>query len=125
VRSAPMTIADQDGRIICERCLVADRPHTRLRGLLGRRALSRDEGLLLRPSPSIHTWFMRFPIDAVFLDAQLRVIGVAPDLAPWRMAARRGARAVLELAAGEAARRRLDAGASLVLLDVHGVPHAS
>lgn len=124
MRSALTTITDADGRVICERCLVADRPHTRLRGLLGRRELPRDEGLLLCPSPSIHTWFMRFPIDAVFLDAHLRVIGVAPDLAPWRIAARRGARAVLELAAGEAARRRLEAGASLVLLDGTGTAHA-
>jgi uncharacterized membrane protein (UPF0127 family) len=125
VRSVLTTITDADGNVICERCLVADRPHTRLRGLLGRGALSRQEGLLLRPSPSIHTWFMRFPIDAVFLDADLRVIGVAPDLAPWRIAARRGARAVLELAAGEAARRRLEAGASLVLADGPGVAHAA
>jgi hypothetical protein len=120
-----LTITDAEGNVICERCLVADRPHTRLRGLLGRSALAREEGLLLRPSPSIHTWFMRFPIDAVFLDADLRVIGVAPDLAPWRVAARRGARAVLELAAGEAARRRLTTGAALVLTDGQGLAHAA
>jgi uncharacterized membrane protein (UPF0127 family) len=125
MRSALATITDADGNIICERCLVADRPHTRLRGLLGRSALSREEGLLLHPSPSIHTWFMRFPIDAVFLDADLQVIGVSPDLAPWRVAARRGARAVLELAAGEAARRRLEAGASLVLMDGQGLAHVA
>jgi uncharacterized membrane protein (UPF0127 family) len=68
---------------------------------------------------------MRFPIDAVFLDADLRVIGVSPDLAPWRVAARRGARAVLELAAGEAARRRLETGASLVLADAQGLAHVA
>ncbi|MDQ1727529.1 MAG: uncharacterized protein QOK14_1574 [Frankiaceae bacterium] len=125
MQSALTTITDAEGRVICERCLVADRPHTRLRGLLGRRELAHDEGLLLRPAPSIHTWFMRFPIDAVFLDAHLRVLGVSPDVAPWRVTARRGARAVLELAAGEAARRRLEAGASLVLLDGKGALHAS
>jgi len=125
VRSALTTITDAEGRVICERCLVADRPHTRLRGLLGRRELARDEGLLLCPAPSIHTWFMRFPIDAVFLDGHLRVIGVSPDVVPWRVAARHGARAVLELAAGEAGRRRLEAGASLMLLDSDGAPHAA
>src|SRR3954469_9794326 len=104
------------GRVICERCELADRPHTRLRGLLGRRDLPAGEGLLLRPSPSIHTWFMRFPIDVVFLDADLRVLDVVPRLGPWRMAARRGARAVLELAPGEAARRALQPGDTLELL---------
>ena len=52
---------------------------------------------------------MRFAIDAVFLDRDLRVLDVAAGARPWRMAGRRGARAVLELPAGEAARRRPDA----------------
>ena len=60
--------------------------------------------MLLRPSPAIHTCFMRFPIDAVFLDRNLQVLGVTPSLSPWRWARRRGARAVLELGAGEAGR---------------------
>lgn len=123
MRSTPTTVTDARGRVICERCVVADRPHTRLRGLLGRRTLGRDEGLLLHPSPSIHTWFMRFPIDAVFLDAQLRVLGIASDVAPWHVAGRRGARAVLELAAGEAVRRDLETGTTLVLVPGLGDDH--
>src|ERR687887_277481 len=71
-----------------------------MRGLLGRGGLERGEGLLLQPAGSIHTFFMRFPIDAVFLDRGLRVVGLAPELAPWRLAARRHAHSVLELAAG-------------------------
>ena len=66
--------------------------------------------LLLMPAPSIHTFFMRFPIDAVFLDGDKRVLKVAPDLPPWRAAAAKNSRAVLELAAGEAARVGLVAG---------------
>jgi uncharacterized protein len=98
---------------VCERCLVADNPLTRLRGLLGRRELALGEGLLLRPAPSIHTWFMRFPIDAVFLSHDLRVVAVEPDLRPWRMRGARGARAVLELPAGEAGRQGLEVGLEL------------
>ena len=75
---------DARARVVCERCVVADRPHTRLRGLLGRAQLEAGEGLLLKPTPSVHTCFMRFTIDAVFLDAQLRVVSVAPALRPWR-----------------------------------------
>ena len=103
-----------DGRAVCERCLVAETPLARLRGLLGRRELGRDEGLLLRPASAIHMWFMRFPIDAVFLDRELTVVGIAPHLKPWRAAARRGARAVLELPAGECERRGLSPGDRLV-----------
>jgi uncharacterized membrane protein (UPF0127 family) len=55
-------------------------------------------------------WFMRFAIDAVFLDAEGRVLRVAADLRPWRLAACRGAKAVVELAAGECARVGLAPG---------------
>ncbi|MEA2217709.1 MAG: uncharacterized protein QOJ35_335 [Solirubrobacteraceae bacterium] len=98
------------GRAICERCVVADRPLPRMRGLLGRRGLASEEGLLLRPAGSIHTHFMRFAIDVVFLDRELRVIDVRHAIGPWRMARRRGARAVLELRAGEAQRRGIAVG---------------
>ena len=60
--------------------------------------------------------FMRFPIDAVFLDREYVVVKVVPNLAPWRFAAGRGARAVLELPAGAAERARLTVGESLVIV---------
>jgi uncharacterized protein len=60
-------------------------------------------------------WFMRFAIDAVFLDADNRVLRIAADLRPWRVAGRRGAKAVVELAAGECARVGLREGDMLVL----------
>ena len=108
-----ITIEDRGGRVVCERCRLADGPLTRLRGLLGRRELPPGEGLLLRPAPSIHTWFMRFPIDAVFLDAELEVVAVRHGMPAWRAAGQRGARAVLELAAGEAARHGIEPGSRL------------
>jgi uncharacterized protein len=104
-----------DGLVVCERCIVADSPLPRMRGLLGRRNLSSDEGVLLRPAGSIHTFFMRFPIDAVFLDREQRVVRVVPNLRPWRTAGVRKARAVLELAAGEAARVGMTPGSALRL----------
>jgi hypothetical protein len=99
-----------EGTVVCERVMLADTVPARLRGLLGRRSLPPGEGILLRPAGSIHTAFMRFPIDAVFLDRELAVVGIARDLRPWRVAGRRGAKAVLELAAGEADRAGLAAG---------------
>jgi uncharacterized membrane protein (UPF0127 family) len=107
------TVVRADGAVVCERCTVADTPFVRMRGLLGRSHLGSDEGILLRPAGSIHTFFMRFSIDAVFLDRDLRVVRVAERVAPWRAAAARGARSVLELRAGEAERRGVAAGVKL------------
>jgi uncharacterized protein len=102
----------EDGTVLCARCAVADRPWTRMRGLLGRTGLDPDEGLLIRPTNSIHMLFMRFALDAVFVDRELRVLDVKTVL-PWRFAARRGAKAVFELPAGAAA--GLQAGERLSL----------
>jgi uncharacterized protein len=107
---ATLTLRREDGRVVCERCVVADRAHHRVRGLLGRRRLQPGEGMVLRPSWGIHTAFMRFPIDVVFLDADQVVLKIAPELPPWRTVSCRGAREVVELAAGECARRGLETG---------------
>jgi uncharacterized protein len=109
-----VTLRRENGEIVCDRCVVADSPASRLKGLLGRSELRSGEGLLLRPASSIHTCFMRFPIDAVWLDRDWRVVGISDDIRPWRAAARRGAKAVLELPAGESARRGLGIGDLLV-----------
>jgi uncharacterized protein len=99
-----------DGAVVCERCTIADSALPRMRGLLGKRDLPSDEGVLLRPAGSVHTFFMRFPIDIVFLDRDGRVLRIAESVRPWRTAAARGAKAVLELRAGECGRRRLLTG---------------
>jgi uncharacterized protein len=110
-----VTLRREDGTVVCERCEVADTFLSRGKGLLGRRALDPGEGVLIKPCSSIHMFFMRFPIDAVFLDRDMRVLKVVSDLKPWRMAAKRGAKAVLEFGAGEAARVGLEPEVRLVL----------
>src|SRR5215217_1381124 len=94
-------VLSAEGEVVCGRCSVADTALSRMKGLLGRRSLECGEGLLLRPAGSVHTAFMRFPIDVVFLTGELEVIDVAARVPPWRAAGRRGAKAVLELPAGE------------------------
>ena len=94
----------RDRRVVASRCVVADRPWSRLRGLLGRRSLADGEGLLIVPAASIHTVGMRFAIDALFLDRAGVVLATVEDLRPWCMAGCRGAKAVLELPAGSARR---------------------
>src|SRR5919109_1587349 len=107
---ATLTLRREDGRVVCERVAVADRARHRMRGLLGRRRLNAGEGVVLRPAWNIHTAFMRFPIDVIFLDADQVVIRIDAGLPPWRTASCRGAREVVELAAGECARRGLEVG---------------
>lgn len=79
-------------------------------GLLGTPQLSRDEGLLIRPCGAIHTFGMRYAIDIVFLDRRGLILAVRDSVPPWRFALCRHARAVLELAAGSAARAGLRRG---------------
>ena len=104
-----------DDRVVCERCLVADSSWTRMRGLLGRRGLESGEGLLLRPAGSVHTFFMRFRIDVVFLSREGEVLKVVQALPPWRMAVARRAKVALELAGDEAERRGIEVGSRLDL----------
>jgi len=90
--------------------VVATTPFARLRGLIGRPCPAPGTGSLLRPAASVHTCFMRYSIDIVFLDRDGRVLAVHAAVPPWRMRAQRGARAVLELRAGEARRLMIEPG---------------
>ena len=98
-----------DGRLVC-RARVATSFASRFRGLMGVAQLPPGSGLLFPGSRSVHTHFMRFPIDVVFLDAELRIVSIAPALRPWRFAAAKRADSVLELAAGECERLGLTEG---------------
>ena len=98
-----MAIALVGDHVVCQPCVVAESFAARMRGLLGRRALPAREGMLIRRESSVHTFFMRFAIDVVFLDADERVLRIDANVGPWRLKACRGARSVLELAAGASA----------------------
>ena len=98
------------GQLVCDICHLANRTHTRMRGVIGWRHLRRGEGILLRPTFSIHTAFVRFPIDAVFLDGDLTVLSTAENMKPWRLRSYWGANSVLELPAGECRRLGVTAG---------------
>ena len=104
------------GETICQRCEIAATPVRRMRGLLGRTGLGSGEGVLLKPASSVHTWFMRFSIDVVFLDRDMRVVKVAANVAPWRARACRGAKAALELRAGESERCGIKPGERLAVV---------
>jgi uncharacterized membrane protein (UPF0127 family) len=79
----------------------ADAPGTRTKGLLGREFMAEDDGLWIVPCPMIHTFFMKFSIDVLFLDADLKVRRVIENLRPWRVSPWVwAARSVLELKGG-------------------------
>jgi hypothetical protein len=104
------------GTVLADRAERAGSFLARLRGLLGRRGLEPGEGLWLTPCDAIHMFFMRFAIDALFLDGQSRVVRIYPSLPPWAVTRReRAARSVLELPAGAAALTRTEPGDQLCL----------
>lgn len=83
-------------------------------GLLGRSGLRENQGLWLRPGNSIHTCFMRFSIDCVFVDREMRVKAVRENIVPWRFVLPvRGADSVIEMAAGSARRLGIEVGEEL------------
>lgn len=87
--------------VIAEQCEQARSFLARGRGLMGRESLAPNDGLLIDPCSSIHTFFMRFPIDVIFIDRAGRVVGLQHAMPPGRpYAGAWGARATIELPAG-------------------------
>ena len=111
--------------VVCARTEVADTFPRRLRGLLGRAALAPGEGMLFRGESSIHSAFMRFRFDAVFMDRELRVVGLAERIPPWRVRAAKGARNILEVAAGEISRTGVVVGDQLAEMEMRDANPAS
>jgi uncharacterized membrane protein (UPF0127 family) len=87
---------------------------SRRRGLLGRTGLD-DAALVIAPCNAVHTFFMKFPIDVVFVDRTGRVLRIAASVPAWRMTTSWRAFATIELAAGTAARIGTAAGHTLAL----------
>ncbi len=104
-----MELIRADGHPVC-RCRVANSFGSRFLGLMGRAQLLPGNGLLLPGTSAVHTHFMRFPLDVVFLDPEWRIVSIAKALRPWRLSAAKAATSVLELAAGECRRLELAEG---------------
>ena len=73
------------GTILASDVQLADTPHARRIGLLKRESLNSGQGLWIFPTQAIHTFGMRFPIDVVFIDREMRVKRVYQRLAPYRL----------------------------------------
>lgn len=88
--------------VMATRLEIAGSHATRRKGLLGRDLLAEGEGLWIFPCEAVHTFFMRFPIDLVYLDRKLRIRKVRHTVRAWRISACLTAHSVLELPAGVA-----------------------
>ena len=101
---------------------VASTVMRRVVGLLGRRSLPHGHGLLLWPCNGIHTCFMRFPVDVVFVDRGGRAVSVAEAVPPFRFIPYvRGAAGALELPAGAVRESRTEVGDNIVFLEGVGL----
>ena len=90
----------QAGRPLAHRVAVANSFFSRFRGLMLRKTLAPGEGMLLKNCSAIHCCFMRFPIDVLYLDNEMRVVG-KETVTPWHLGSVfPGAKHVLELNAG-------------------------
>ncbi len=112
----PMTlINERTGRTVADVVEVAVTRKTRRQGLLGRTGLAPFSALVLAPCAAVHTAFMRFAIDVVFVDRDGRALHVVSHLAPWRAAMSLFAHAVIEMPAGTLGIRDVAVGDALYL----------
>ena len=110
-------IHEPSGDVLAERLETARTHLERMRGLLGRDSLPPGGGMMIERCSSIHTLFMRFPIDVIFTASDLTVRKALRHVKPWRLAAALGADTVLELPAGTLARTCVAPGDRLRIED--------
>ena len=105
---------ERTGEVIASRLEVAADSRARRRGLLGRTSLDPGTALVIAPCNGVHTFFMRFTIDVVFVSRDGRVVKICPSLRPWRIGLAVSAFAALEFAAGTADQAGIAVGDRLV-----------
>lgn len=101
--------------VLGESILVADSGATRRTGLLKHERLNPGEGLWIVPCEAVHTFFMKFAIDLVYIDKKRKVRKVRHAVPPWRISGCLTAHSVLELPAGTAEQTGTQAGDELAI----------
>jgi len=97
--------------LIISNCKIADNFVLRILGLLPYKTLSENEGLLLKPSNSIHTFFMRMTIDVIFIDKNNKIIKIYHEVKPFRiLPIHLNSRCVIETAGGICKMKNLQKG---------------
>jgi uncharacterized membrane protein (UPF0127 family) len=117
----PLALVSDDAAIpLASRVEIAVSRRARRRGLLGRQRLDANAALVLVPCAAIHTAFMRFPIDVIFVNHEGRAVRIVSRLRPWRIAVCTAARGVIELAAGAVEKHDVRVGDIVRLVTVGG-----
>lgn len=112
-----LTLAENQKVLIAD-LKVASNAFSRMKGLLGTHSLTNEQALWIDRGNSIHTFFMKFPIDCVFLDKQMRVKRIHEDVRPSRLVLPVfGARSVIEMNAGLARKLGLKVGDQVNVVD--------
>ncbi len=102
-----------NGKCFIPQAAVATTLFSRMKGLLGSKSLESTEGLIISDCKQVHTFFMHYPIDVIFLDSNDNVLKVS-TLAPWRISSWvRNSKRVLEIAAGTAEKHGVKSGIKL------------
>jgi hypothetical protein len=103
------------GKVVADQLITAFDSETRRKGLLAHTSLPASTAMVIAPTNAIHTFFMKFPIDIVFVSKAGRVLKIRPAVPAWRMTASLRAHAVLELAAGSLSSSETEVGDQLIV----------
>ena len=110
-------VNERTGSIVAREIEFAADSSSRNRGLLGRGGLAAGSVMIIAPCNAIHTFFMRFTIDIVFVDRQGRVLKLFRSVRPWRVRVALRAFAVLELAEGAIEGSQIGRGDKLTVVE--------
>ena len=108
------------GAVLADRLLPALDSASRKTGLLKHTGLGEGEAMIIAPSNAVHTWFMKFDLDLLFVGRDGRVVKTRAGVKPWRMSAALRAFAVIEMRSGTLAVRETLPGDLLELVPVQG-----
>lgn len=112
-----LAINTSQNKNLAENIEIADNFWARLIGLLGRPGLEPGHGMALKPCNSVHTFFMRFPIDVIFTDRTGKIVHIEKNLRPFRaIPPVKGAYLALELPPGTIARTETAKGDQIIIL---------
>ena len=78
-------ITKKDEKVIAEKAILADSFLKRARGLMFSNSMDGFDALVIKPCKSVHTFFMNYPIDIIFLNNDFKIIAIEREMKPWRM----------------------------------------
>ncbi len=109
----------KDKKVLASRATLANHFFSRLKGLLGTKELPSGRGIILEPCNCIHTLFMHYDLDVIFLDEDNRVVALNERLKPYRFSSYYGkAKKAIELPAGTLEKTELSIGEKLEIVEL-------